>query len=132
MPTGRQLTKAKFKANAQWLAKHLKSSGWQYVVVDMEWFVTNPHAAKATPPNPNSAWTSKDDIRRPSIAFRLLLAARVSSRSLITCTGLGLKFGIHILRGIPKKAVEQESADRGLALSCRGCRGRSRYLSLEP
>jgi len=24
------------------LAEHLKSTGWQYVVVDMEWFVTNP------------------------------------------------------------------------------------------
>src|ERR1700710_3006127 len=30
------------KANAQWLADHLKPFGWQYVVVDMEWFVFNP------------------------------------------------------------------------------------------
>ena len=30
------------KANAQWLAEHLKPFGWQYVVVDMEWYVTNP------------------------------------------------------------------------------------------
>ena len=31
----------------------------------------------------------------------------------------GLKFGIHIVRGIPKQAVEGESAHRGVELSCR-------------
>ncbi|MDP9338345.1 MAG: hypothetical protein M3P45_05700 [Acidobacteriota bacterium] len=24
------------------MAKHLKAFGWEYVVVDMEWYVTNP------------------------------------------------------------------------------------------
>src|SRR5271165_6568070 len=39
---GTTITEPDFKANAQWFAEHLKSFGWQYVVVDMEWFVTNP------------------------------------------------------------------------------------------
>src|SRR5258708_21238684 len=41
---GTTVKEADVKANAKWLAEHLKSSGWQYVVVDMEWFVTNPTA----------------------------------------------------------------------------------------
>src|SRR5277367_3987016 len=41
---GTTVTEADVRANAQWLAEHLKSYGWQYVTVDMEWFVTNPTA----------------------------------------------------------------------------------------
>src|SRR5882672_3588058 len=41
---GTTVKEADVKANAAWLAKNLKASGWQYVVVDMEWFVTNPTA----------------------------------------------------------------------------------------
>src|SRR5450631_4920479 len=41
---GTTITEADFQANAKWFAEHLKSFGWQYVVIDMEWFVTNPTA----------------------------------------------------------------------------------------
>ncbi len=39
---GTTMKEEQVKANARWMAEHLKSAGWQYVVVDMEWFVTNP------------------------------------------------------------------------------------------
>src|ERR1700686_4668822 len=39
---GTTVKEADVEANARWLAKRLKPFGWQYVVVDMEWFVTNP------------------------------------------------------------------------------------------
>ena len=35
---GTTVKEADVKANAQWLADHLKPLGWQYVVVDMEWY----------------------------------------------------------------------------------------------
>src|SRR5271165_6768566 len=38
---GTTIDEAQFKANVDWFAKNLKPYGWQYVVVDMEWFVTN-------------------------------------------------------------------------------------------
>src|SRR6266436_9051943 len=41
---GTTIKESEVKANAQWFADHLKAYGWQYVVVDMEWFVTNPQA----------------------------------------------------------------------------------------
>jgi alpha-galactosidase len=103
---GTTITEPDFKANAQWFAEHLKSFGWQYVVVDMEWFVTNP-----TPEgNSKTSQYSLDDHGRYTPAIHRFpssannsgfkpLAAYVHS--------LGLKFGIHILRGIPKQAVEK-------------------------
>jgi alpha-galactosidase len=38
---GTTIKESEFKAGALWLAEHL-TAGWQYVVVDMEWFVINP------------------------------------------------------------------------------------------
>src|ERR1700721_3560383 len=41
---GTTVGEAQVKANADWMAAHLKQHGWQFIVVDMEWFVTNPIA----------------------------------------------------------------------------------------
>jgi alpha-galactosidase len=101
---GTTINEAQVKANAQWMAEHLKSFGWQYVTVDMEWFVSNPTAEGSSKTfqyslDPNGRYTPAVN-RFPSAAdgagFRPL-ADYIHS--------LGLKFGIHILRGIPKQAV---------------------------
>ena len=103
---GTTVKESDVKANAQWLAKHLKSSGWQYVVVDMEWFVTNP-----TPEgNSKKSDYSLDDSGRYSPAInRFPSAANGAGFKPLAdyVHSLGLKFGIHILRGIPKLAVEK-------------------------
>ena len=39
---GTTINEDQVHANAQWFAERLKPFGWEYVVVDMEWFVTNP------------------------------------------------------------------------------------------
>jgi alpha-galactosidase len=104
---GATVNEADFKANVRWFAEHLKQYGWQYVTVDMEWFVTNP-----IPEGNGKASTYSFDAygryipplnRFPSSAngagFKPL-ADYVHS--------LGLKFGIHILRGVPKSAVEKK------------------------
>jgi len=102
---GTTINEQQFKANAKWMADHLRPSGWEYAVVDMEWFVTNP-----TPEgNSKSSLYAldahgryiPDEKRFPSSAggkgFRPI-GEYVHS--------LGLKFGIHILRGIPKKSLD--------------------------
>src|SRR5579859_268582 len=38
---GTTINEEQFKANAKWFAEHLKKFGWEYVTIDMEWFVTN-------------------------------------------------------------------------------------------
>ena len=39
---GTTINERQVKANADWMAKHLKAYGWEYITVDMEWFVTDP------------------------------------------------------------------------------------------
>jgi alpha-galactosidase len=103
---GTTIKENEFKANADWFAKHLKPFSWQYVVVDMEWFVINPVAEG----NSKNSQFSLDrygrytpaDNRFPSSAEGAGLKPLADYAH-----SLGLKFGIHILRGIPKKAVEK-------------------------
>jgi alpha-galactosidase len=92
------------KANADWLSKYLKSAGWQYVVVDMEWFVTNP----VPEGNAKDSIYSLDDYGRyVPPANRFPSAKNNTGFKPIAdyVHSLGLKFGIHILQGIPKEAV---------------------------
>ncbi|HEY4980286.1 MAG TPA: glycoside hydrolase family 27 protein, partial [Candidatus Acidoferrum sp.] len=102
---GTTVTEQQVKDNAKWFEKHLKPSGWQYIVVDMEWFVTNP-----TPEgNSESSQYTLDAYGRYTPAVnRFPSAADGKGFKPLGdyIHSLGLKFGIHILRGIPKKAVE--------------------------
>ena len=93
------------KANADFMAKNLKKYGWEYVVIDIQW--SDPDAGKMNPhvqyipfshfcideysrqiPAPNRFPSSRD-----GKGFKPL-ADYIHS--------LGLKFGIHIMRGIPR------------------------------
>ncbi|HEX4484714.1 MAG TPA: glycoside hydrolase family 27 protein [Terriglobales bacterium] len=101
---GTTIKEADVKANANWLAKHLKSSGWQYVVVDMEWYVTNP-----TPEGNSKTFDYVLDGagRYMPAVNRFPSAANGAGFKPLAdyIHSLGLKFGIHVLRGIPKAAV---------------------------
>jgi alpha-galactosidase len=101
---GTTIKEADVKANAAWMAEHLKPFGWQYVVVDMEWFVTNPT------PEGNSKtfdYSLDESGRYTPAANRFPSSANGSGFKPLAeyVHSLGLKFGIHILRGVPKQAV---------------------------
>jgi hypothetical protein len=102
---GTTVTEAQVKANAEWLAKHLRAYGWEYIVVDMEWFVTNPTAEGNSK---TSVYTLDGYGRYTPAPNRFPSAADGKGFKPLGdyIHSLGLKFGIHILRGIPKKAVE--------------------------
>jgi alpha-galactosidase len=103
---GTTINEAQFKANAEWLATHLKRYGWQYVVIDMEWFVTNPVAEGNSK---NFQYTMDDYGRYVPPPLRFPSAADGAGFKPLAdyIHSLGLKFGIHILRGIPKQAVDE-------------------------
>ena len=101
---GTTVNEAQVKANAKWVADHLKEFGWQYVVVDMEWFVTNPIAEG----NSRTSQYSLDQYGRfvPAVNRFPSSANGAGFKPLADYVhSLGLRFGIHILRGIPKQAV---------------------------
>jgi alpha-galactosidase len=103
---GTTISEEQFKANASWIAKHLKAFGWQYTVVDMEWFVKNP-----TPEGNSKNYTyAMDEYGRyvpPESRFPSAANGRGFKQLADFTHSLGLKFGIHIVRGIPKEAVEK-------------------------
>ncbi|MEO6966483.1 MAG: glycoside hydrolase family 27 protein, partial [Acidobacteriaceae bacterium] len=99
---GMTIKEAEFKQNVRWFDGHLKPVGWQYVVIDEGWYLANPgQADQGFTMDANGRYVPAID-RFPSAGedhgFKSL-AAYVHS--------LGLKFGIHIIRGIPRQAVER-------------------------
>lgn len=109
---GTTVTEEQIKANADWMAAHLKQFGWQYITVDMEWFVKNP----VPEGNAHDSLYSLDAFGRYAPAPNRFLSAQGDAgfKPLADYVhGLGLKFGIHILQGIPKQAVEQNTAIEG-------------------
>ncbi|MGB6727992.1 MAG: glycoside hydrolase family 27 protein [Terracidiphilus sp.] len=103
---GTTVNESRVKANADWMAEHLKAYGWQYITVDMEWFVKNPKPEG----NAKDSLYEIDSHGRyqPSIARFPSSANGAGFKPLADYVhSLGLKFGIHILQGIPRTAVKQ-------------------------
>jgi alpha-galactosidase len=103
---GTTIKESEVKANADAMASVLKKDGWQYIVVDIQWYEPNAHA-HGYRPNAELAMDRYGRLipaanRFPSSAngqgFKPL-ADYIHSK--------GLKLGIHILRGIPRQAVAQ-------------------------
>ncbi len=101
---GLTINEAQFKANARVLAE-LRQYGWQYAVIDEGWYMADPTgstvAAKKYLWNKNGLLIPAPD-RFPSAAsgagFKPL-ADWVHAH--------GLKFGIHIVRGIPRQVTAE-------------------------
>lgn len=103
---GTSVTEAEVLANARFLAEHLLPLGWNTVVVDIDWSdpTARPHSYNANAPLVIDPWGRllPDPVRFPTAAQDAgfgPLAARVHD--------LGLRFGIHTMRGIPRLAVER-------------------------
>jgi alpha-galactosidase len=101
---GTTVDEQQVKANADWMAKHLKAFGWQYVTVDMEWFVENP-----IPEGNSKEFQYQLDAngRYQPAANRFPSAKDGAGFGPLAdyVHGLGLRFGIHILQGIPRMAT---------------------------
>ncbi|MEP7109587.1 MAG: glycoside hydrolase family 27 protein [Ferruginibacter sp.] len=107
------------KANADYVAKNLSQFGWQYVVVDFLWSYDNPPGS--TIGNPYQMrlqdgsyipWLKMDEWGRlmpqPN-KFPSALGGKGFKPLSDYVHALGLKFGIHVMRGIPRQAVWSRS-----------------------
>ena len=105
---GASVTEAEVKQNADYMAKNLKQYGWEYVIVDIQWYEPK---AKSDQYNDNAELVM-DGISRlmPAVNRFPSAADGRGLRSLADYVhSLGLKFGIHILRGIPRQAVKAKT-----------------------
>ncbi|MBR5109064.1 MAG: glycoside hydrolase family 27 protein [Clostridia bacterium] len=103
---GAAVTEETVRLNADYMAKHLKEYGWEYVVVDIQWY--QPTAS-------THAYEPFSDLKMD--AYGRLLPAENRFPSAAGGRGfqpladyvhsLGLKFGIHIMRGLPRMAAHR-------------------------
>ncbi len=110
---GSTVTEAEVKANADYMAAKLKSSGWEYIVVDIRWFVKNDKAGGYNETNPVYVM---DEYGRYQPAINRFPSAKEGKGFKILADYVhskGLKFGIHIMRGIPKEAVTKKLPVKG-------------------
>jgi hypothetical protein len=101
------------KANADYMVKNLKKSGWEYIVVDIRWFVENDKAGGYNQKDPRYVM---DQYGRYLPALNRFPSAKDGQGFKPLADYIhkkGLKFGIHIMRGIPKKAVEEKLPIKG-------------------
>ncbi len=101
------------KANADYMAEHLKSFGWEYIVVDIRWFVENDKAGGYNQTDPRYVLDEFGRYQPAVNRFPSAIDGKGFKELADYVHGKGLKFGIHLMRGIPKVAVENKLPIKG-------------------
>ncbi|HEX3628001.1 MAG TPA: putative Ig domain-containing protein [Verrucomicrobiae bacterium] len=103
---GDSVMESEVVSNATWLAKHLQPFGWDTVVVDFRWYDSLADGVRVQ----NPEGVTIDAFGRcipPTNRFPSATGGAGFKNLANQLHAMGLKFGIHIMRGIPRKAVEQ-------------------------
>lgn len=108
---GWSVTEDQFKENVDYVAQNLKDYGWEYCVVDFCW--SYPGVGPIYPPNQKfeegkfDVELVLDEYGRPMPAPTKFPSCKLGFKPLADYVhAKGLKFGIHLMRGIPRQAVE--------------------------
>jgi alpha-galactosidase len=105
---GSSVTEAEVKANTDYMATKLKPFGWEYIVVDIRWFVENDKAGGYNQTDPKYV-IDKFGRYLPALNRFPSAANGEGFKNLAKYIhAKGLKFGIHIMRGIPTLAVKEK------------------------
>ena len=109
---GTAVREEQVRANADWMAGHLAKYGWKYIVVDIQWYEPN---AQGHDYKPGAALTMDEYGRLMPAVNRFPSSANGTGFKTLAdfVHGKGLKFGIHIMRGIPRQAVEKNLPIKG-------------------
>jgi hypothetical protein len=112
---GANVTESEVRENADYLAANLKQYGWEYIVVDIRWFVSNQSSGDYNQSNP--VYVLDEYGRYLPAENRFPSAAEGAGFKPLAdyIHDKGLKFGIHIMRGVPKKAVQDKLPIKGTA-----------------
>ena len=109
---GAAVTEDIVRQNAEFMAKHLKKYGWEYIVVDIQWY--EPEAINHVY-HPFTELCMDEFSRLIPAENRFPSAAGGKGFAPLAeyVHSLGLKFGIHIMRGIPRQAVHSNTKIKG-------------------
>ena len=114
---GTSVTETIVRQNAAYMAKYLKQYGWEYIVADIQWYQPTAFDFNYEP----FADTVMDEWGRMMPAENRFPSASGGTgfRELADPVhSLGLKFGIHIMRGIPRMAAHRHLPVAGSDYTC--------------
>ncbi|MBO9597806.1 MAG: glycoside hydrolase family 27 protein [Cohnella sp.] len=115
---GAAVREEEIRGNAEYMANHLKDYGWEYVVVDIQWSEPGAVSSSYRPFVP----LEMDEYSRliPAVNRFPSASGGQGFKPLADYVhGLGLKFGIHIMRGIPRQAVHRDTPIKGTNVTAR-------------
>lgn len=109
---GTTVREAQVKANADAMARDLAKYGWKYIVVDIQWYEPN---AQGHDYKPGAPLTMDEYGRLTPAVNRFPSAANGAGFKPLAdyIHSKGLRFGIHIMRGIPREAVARNLPVKG-------------------
>ena len=115
---GASVTEKELMQNADFVAEHLKAHGWEYIVCDIQWY---------EPTADSSHYHAFADLCMDEYGRLLPAVNRFPSAADGKGFGpiadyihsKGLKFGIHIMRGIPRQAVSRNTPVKGTDYTAR-------------
>ena len=114
---GAAVTEEIVRKNAEYMAKHLKEYGWEYVVVDIQWYQPTAVNHQYEP----FSQVDMDEYGRllPAVnRFPSAAEGRGFKPLADYVHSLGLKFGIHIMRGVPRTAAHNHLPIAGSEYGC--------------
>ena len=115
---GAAVTEEILKKNADYMARYLKQYGYEYVVCDIQWYEPEAKSSHYR----DFADLCMDEYGRTVPAENRFpsSAGGAGFRPIADYVhNLGLKFGIHIMRGIPRQAVHANTPVKGTEYTAR-------------
>ena len=114
---GGAVNEAQVRQNAEYMARYMKPLGWEYVVIDIQWY------------NPTASTHEYEPFSEECLdGFGRFIPAENRFPSAAGGAGfkpladdihaLGLKFGIHIMRGMPRAAAHRHLPIEGSGYGC--------------
>lgn len=103
---GAAVNEAQVKENADYMATYMKDAGWEYIVVDIQWYQPTASSHEYEP----FSDLLMDEYGRlqPAVnRFPSSEGGRGFGPLADYVHSLGLKFGIHIMRGMPRMAAHK-------------------------
>ncbi len=115
---GASVNEEQLRGNADYMAKHLKQYGWEYVVCDIQWYEPT---AESCDYHKFTELCMDEYSRLMPAENRFPSAAGGKGFQPIAdyVHSLGLKFGIHIMRGIPRQAAHRNTKIMGADTTAR-------------
>jgi len=115
---GAAVTEDDLLGNARYMAEYLKSYGWEYVVCDIQWY---------EPSADSHEYHKFAELRMDEYSRLIPAVERFPSSGggngfrpiADKIHDMGLKFGIHIMRGIPRQAVHRNMSILGTKATAR-------------